>query len=201
MNHTQNMQHKIQHNYEDLILLFNKNFSQSFNTRLIKGDDEPLYLPANNVTNYHQIIFAKGYYSSAFHEIAHWCHAGEKRRLLEDYGYWYEPDGRNETQQQNFEQVEIIPQAIEWAFNVAAQKKFHVSADNLNGFQSDTDIFKKKVYQQVKQFIEHGFPKRAQVFIEVLTRFYNTPFPLTSEQFKVEVVNYQVEVEERNAVI
>ncbi|GAM69307.1 transporting ATPase [Vibrio sp. JCM 19236] len=25
------------------------------------------------------------------HEIAHWCVAGPKRRLLEDFGYWYEP--------------------------------------------------------------------------------------------------------------
>jgi hypothetical protein len=196
MNHKQD----IQHNYQDLILLFEQAFSQSYNTRLIKGDDEPLYLPANSEVDYHQVIFARGYYASAFHEVAHWCHAGKKRRLLEDYGYWYEPDGRDESQQHKFEQVEVIPQAIEWAFNVAAQKSFHVSADNLNGFQTDTTKFKMKVYQQVLFFIEHGFPVRAQRFIEVLANFYNVPIPLTAMQFKSDD-SHRVEVEDIYAVI
>jgi len=173
----------MQHNYQDLIDLFEQVFFAQFNTRLIKGGDEPLYSPANENSAYHQIIFAHGYYASAFHEIAHWCHAGEKRRLIEDFGYWYIPDGRNEKQQKKFEQVEVIPQAIEWAFNVAAQKKYHTSADNLNGYQGDTDGFKAKVYQQVLVFLEHGFPPRAQLFIEALMTFYNTDFPLVAEQF------------------
>lgn len=181
------------HKYQDLILLFNDTFFEEFNTRLIKGSDEPLYLPANCVSDitslpdescaYHQVIFARGYYASAFHEISHWCQAGAARRLLEDFGYWYIPDGRNETQQKKFEQVEVIPQAIEWAFNVAAQRKFHVSSDNLNGFQADTNSFKKKVFQQVQVFLANGFPARANQFIETLAHFYNTPLPLTIESF------------------
>lgn len=181
------------HKYQDLILLFNDTFFEEFNTRLIKGGDEPLYLPANCVSDitslpdescaYHQVIFARGYYASAFHEISHWCQAGAARRLLEDFGYWYIPDGRNETQQKKFEQVEVIPQAIEWAFNVAAQRKFHVSSDNLNGFQADTNSFKKKVFQQVQVFLANGFPARANQFIETLAHFYNTPLPLTIESF------------------
>lgn len=184
--------------YQDLIQLFNDTFFDEFNTRLIKGGDEPLYLPANNSPQsslteatasanepctYHQIIFARGYYASAFHEISHWCQAGEARRLLEDFGYWYKPDGRNELEQKKFEQVEVIPQAIEWAFNVAAQRKFHVSSDNLSGFQADTNSFKKKVLQQVQVFLEKGFPVRANQFIEVLAQFYNTQLPLTIENF------------------
>lgn len=184
--------------YQDLIQLFDETFFEEFNTRLIKGGDEPLYLPANSLEKssvadttasknetcpYHQVIFARGYYASAFHEISHWCQAGEARRLLEDFGYWYKPDGRNEIEQKEFEQVEVIPQAIEWAFNVAAQRKFHVSADNLSGFQSDTTCFKKKVFQQVQVFIAQGFPVRANRFIEVLAKFYNTPLPLTIEKF------------------
>ena len=101
------------HQYQDLITLFNACFNQSHNTRLVKGGDEPIYTPANDDCEYHQIIFARGYYASAFHEISHWCQAGEARRLLEDYGYWYKPDGRNEQEQKEFEQVEVIPQAIE----------------------------------------------------------------------------------------
>jgi len=171
------------HHYQDLIQLFYDSFYQKYNTQLIKGGDEPFYLPANADCSYHQIIFARGYYASAFHEIAHWCQAGKERRLLEDFGYWYIPDGRNEQQQKQFEQVEVIPQAIEWAFNVAAQKQFHVSSDNLEGFQADTKGFKHEVFEQVKIFLQDGFPTRANQFIEVLAEFYSTPMPLTLAQF------------------
>ena len=185
----------MQHHYQDLISLFDQVFFKQYNTRLIKGGDEPLYAPADENCAFHQIIFAHGYYASAFHEIAHWCQAGEKRRLLEDFGYWYIPDGRNEKQQKKFEQVEVIPQAIEWAFNVAAQRKFHTSADNLNGYQGDLSGFKAKVYQQVLIFIENGFPPRAQQFIEALTNFYQTPYPLTVIQFGENVGNSEKEYE------
>lgn len=175
----------MQHNYQDLIALFEQVFFQQYNTKLVKGDDEPLYAPANDNCDYHQIIFAHGYYESALHEIAHWCYAGAQRRLLEDFGYWYIPDGRNEKQQQKFEQVEVIPQAIEWAFNVAAQKKFNTSADNLNGDLGDSNGFKVKVQQQVLDFIDKGFPPRAQQFIDALRDFYQNRAPLCAEQFSV----------------
>jgi len=176
------------HQYQDLIQIFHHTFYQEYNTQLVKGGDEPLYLPADSqLTNgrclYHQIIFARGYYASAFHEIAHWCQAGKERRLLEDFGYWYVPDGRSEQQQKKFEQVEIIPQAIEWAFNVAVNKKFHVSSDNLDGFQADTSGFKQKVFEQVQVFLKEGFPSRANQFIEALATFYHTPIPLTLGRF------------------
>ena len=185
----------MQYKYQDLINLFANTFFEQYNTRLVKGGDEPLYSPANEKCAHHQIIFAHGYYESAFHEIAHWCQAGEKRRLLEDFGYWYIPDGRNEKQQKKFEQVEVQPQAIEWAFNVAAQKSFNTSADNLNGYQGDNSGFKAKVYQQVLVFIESGFPPRAQQCINALARFYQTKLPLTAEQFDY---HHDVIEQERN---
>lgn len=184
---------RMSHQYQDLIRIFNHTFNASMNTQLVKGGDEPLYSPAGAECSYHQIIFAHGYYESAFHEIAHWCQAGEKRRLLEDFGYWYIPDGRNEKQQKKFEQVEVYPQAIEWAFNVAAQKKFHTSADNLNGYQGDTAGFKAKVYQQVLTFLEQGFPPRAQQFIEALVQFYQTSYPLTVTQFDYQAITIEEE--------
>jgi len=177
------MSDQYQHQYQHLITLFNQEFSQSYNTRLVKGGDEPLYSPADEHCEYHQIIFAHGYYASALHEIAHWCIAGKERRLLEDFGYWYEPDGRNEQQQKAFEQVEIKPQALEWAFCIAAQKKFNVSADNLNGYCADLVSFKKAVYQQVLQYLAVGFPQRSQQLIRALASFYQTSLPLTQEQF------------------
>ena len=77
----------------------------------------------------------------------------------------------------------MIPQAIEWAFNVAAQKRFNVSSDNLNGFESATASFKNKVLAQVQLFLVQGFPSRANQFIEALAQFYNTPLPLTIKCF------------------
>ena len=79
----------MQHLYSDLINLFEQCFYISHNTKLVKGKDEPIYIPKTTEVNYHQIVFAHGYYASALHEIAHWCLAGDARRLLEDFGYWY----------------------------------------------------------------------------------------------------------------
>ena len=176
----------MQHNYQDLINLFEQTFYRQYNTKLVKGDHEPIYLPANIDSDFHQIVFAHGYFSSALHEIAHWCIAGRERRLLEDFGYWYEPDGRTQEQQLLFEQLEIKPQAIEWAFCLAVNKPFNVSADNLNGNGSDTVAFKLKVHQQVSVYLINGFPKRAQLFINVLAQFYRTQLPLELSRFKLD---------------
>jgi elongation factor P hydroxylase len=50
-----------QHHYQQLIDLFDGCFAEDFNTRLIKGDDEPIYLPADDDTPYHRIVFAHGF--------------------------------------------------------------------------------------------------------------------------------------------
>ena len=170
--------------YQDLIRIFNHHFNTNKNTQLVKGDDEPLYAPKSEACEYHRIIFAHGFFASALHEVAHWCLAGSARRLLEDFGYWYIPDGRDQTQQRKFEQVEIKPQAIEWAFCVAVGKGFNVSVDNLSGTgNTDRDAFKRAVYQQVEIYLTLGFPLDAQVFIAALADFYQTPLPLTPERF------------------
>ena len=173
----------MQHKYQDLITVFNQTFGQKYNTRLIKGGDEPLYSPAGENCDYHQIIFAHGYFSSALHEIAHWCLAGSERRLLEDFGYWYMPDGRDEVQQKEFESVEIKPQAIEWAFCLAVNNSFNVSADNLNGFEADTTAFRQSVAQQALKYLKEGFPPRAQQFITALADVYQTALPFNESRF------------------
>lgn len=162
------------HNYQDLIDLFNATFSKTENTVLVKGAHEPIYIPASVKHQNHRIVFAHGYFASALHEIAHWCIAGKKRRLLEDYGYWYNPDGRDAIQQAEFEKVEVKPQAIEWAFSCAAGKSFRVSTDNLNGAPVNVQGFQEAVKLQVMQYVEYGFPPRAAEFIKVLQRFYQT---------------------------
>ena len=111
-----------------------KAFAQSLgaqhSVRLIGGFDEPLYLPATD-SRAAEIRFRSDYPSSALHEVAHWCLAGEHRRALEDYGYWYEAD-RGANAQRAFESVEARPQALEWVFSRAVGCAFRVSADNLS---------------------------------------------------------------------
>lgn len=166
------------HHYQDLITLFNNCFAQEFNTRLIKGDDEPIYLPANDQCSYNAIYFAHGFFSSALHECSHWLIAGDYRRTLEDFGYWYVPDGRNAEQQALFQQVEVKPQAIEWILSQAAGHKFRVSIDNLDGDEADTVAFKQAVYQQVLNYCDKGLSYRAESFRNALCNFYKSPLDL-----------------------
>lgn len=148
-----------------LILHFNHWFSHH-NVKLIKGEDEPEYFPAQNQTPA-RIQFAHGFFNSALHEISHWSIAGQKRRKLPDLGYWYAPDGRTQEQQKLFEQVEIKPQAIEWLFAKAFGRKFRVSLDNLTGNPGDSKDFKDRVFEQVYAFFlgEASLPKDAAYFI------------------------------------
>lgn len=169
------------HNYEDLIAIFNGCFAESYNTRLERGGDYPIYLPAfmdedNTLSErpYNVILFAHGFYSSGLHEISHWLVAGEARRKLEDFGYWYEPDGRSAERQREFEQVEVKPQAIEWILATAANFRYFASSDNLTGNVGDNSAFKQAVYQQVKHYAEHGLPKRAEQLRQALALFYGT---------------------------
>lgn len=160
------------HDPEDLIVLFDREFAASENTVLRRGGDEPLYLPASADRRRHRILFARGFYASALHEIAHWCIAGHDRRQLEDYGYWYRPDGRDAATQQCFERVERRPQALEWAFSDAAAFPFRVSLDNLSGAAADVAGFIAAVTAERQQLEREGFPPRARRFLDALRRCY-----------------------------
>lgn len=155
------------HHYEQLIEIFNSCFADDFNTRLIKGDDEPIYLPADAEVPYNRIVFAHGFYASAIHEISHWCIAGKARRELVDFGYWYCPDGRDAQTQSQFEDVEVKPQALDWLFCVAAGYPFNVSCDNLEGdFEPDRVVFQRRVHAQVMDYLTNGIPERPARFIK-----------------------------------
>ncbi len=162
----------IQHHYQDLITLFNQCFELEYNTKLVKGEDEPIYQPADETRPYHAIYFAHGFFSSALHECAHWLIAGPARRQQIDFGYWYEPDGRTAEQQMLFQQLEVKPQAIECMLSMAAGYRFQVSVDNLHGQEVDTEGFKAAVQKQVNHYTEHGLPKRAAQFRKALSDFY-----------------------------
>lgn len=140
---------------------------------LIGNADEPLYAPACHQQSKHRIYFTRDYISSALHEVAHWCIAGKQRRLLEDYGYWYAPDGRCPLQQSEFEKMEVKPQAIEWIFSLAAGVTFNISADNLETNTGASESFKRAVFQQASTYLAHDkLPPRAALFTEVLQQHY-----------------------------
>ncbi|MCX6105575.1 MAG: elongation factor P hydroxylase [Proteobacteria bacterium] len=164
--------------YTDLIGIFDSLFANSEQTILVCGDQEPFYRPSQNLLELHKITFAHGYFASALHEIAHWCIAGTKRRLLPDYGYWYQPEGRSSEQQQEFTKVEVKPQALEWIFATAAGSPFHFSADNLadGGIITGSDWvdFQQKVAAQARRYISSGLPPRALRFTRELSQFYRT---------------------------
>ncbi len=156
-------------------MLFNDLFRETYRTILVRGGEEPEYLPASSANGLAQIVFAHGYYASALHEVSHWCIAGEHRRTLHDYGYWYCPDGRTAMQQHAFEQVEVKPQAIEWLFSIAAGSDFHISVDNLSGAgASDEQGFRSRVLDQATNYLANGLPQRAQTFFDTLKYFYGT---------------------------
>ena len=175
------------HHYQDLINIFNDCFFKEYNTTLVRGGDEPLYLPADDNQACHMIFFAHGFFSSALHECAHWLIAGAERRGQVDFGYWYAPDGRTASQQKLFQSLEVKPQALEWILARAANHRFQVSIDNLNGEESDTDAFKQDIYNQVKHYCEQGLSLRAKQLRHALACFYDTPIGLDIKQFDIRV--------------
>lgn len=157
---------------ESLIKIFNRLFQERENTVLVGYAKEPLYRPADQDSIFHQIIFTHDYVSSALHEVAHWCIAGKKRRALIDYGYWYYPDGRDQQQQDLFENVEVKPQALELIFSETLGLPFRVSLDNLSGNTiQDTSHFEQKVRQQAEDYRNQGLPERAEIFNGALIAF------------------------------
>ena len=149
-------------------------FAADFNTRLVGGAEEPLYRPAANGTPA-EIHYRHDYRRSALHEVAHWCVAGPRRRLLTDYGYWYSTDERGLTKQAAFFCVEARPQALESFFCEAAGIAFSPSIDNLS-LQIPLDMleqFQNKLRWEQEQFHKHGLPERAARFTQALSTALN----------------------------
>ncbi|WP_129139563.1 elongation factor P hydroxylase [Modicisalibacter coralii] len=168
MNDTPSTPHRI----TDAVALFDGLFADTFDTRLVRGGDEPLYLPADADCPWHRVIFARGFFASALHEISHWCIAGARRRQQEDYGYWYLPDGRDADQQAAFENAEVAPQALELLFSRACGRRFHVSVDNLGDVPVDRDAFRARVEARALRYEREGLPVRAAAFRDALDAYY-----------------------------
>ena len=146
----------------------NNSVLHAYNTRLVGGFSEPFY-KAPIGDSLAEVQFTRDYERSALHELAHWCIAGEARRRMDDYGYWYEPDGRTDSQQASFFAVEVKPQALEKHFCHALNVPFDVSVDNLGNTGVDgIDEFKTDVDQQFSLYAATGLPARAAVIYDCL---------------------------------
>ncbi len=147
----------------DWITHLNDRVLSAYHTRLAGGFDEPFYKASRGGAPA-EIRFTQDFERSALHELAHWCVAGTERRRLDDYGYWYAPDGRTNTQQQLFFQVEITPQAIEKHFCVALDIPFAVSVDNLGNVAVDGIAeFSVVVEDRFIHYALTGLPMRAEL--------------------------------------
>ncbi|WP_043316904.1 elongation factor P hydroxylase [Microbulbifer sp. HZ11] len=173
---------------ERIVRVFNDCFAapQALNTCLVGGHTEPFYRPATAPGECHRIEFSYDYPASALHEAAHWCVAGEQRRQLPDYGYWYAPDGRSEAQQIEFERVEVKPQALEWIFSRACGMSFRVSADNLDAGLGPSDSFRHDIWQQVQRNCLVGLNARARLFAQSLAAAFRQPDPLQPGSYRLE---------------
>jgi hypothetical protein len=154
----------------ELCALFDAQFLETENTRLVGGGEEPVYLPADASHPYHRIVFRHDWIASALHEVAHWCIAGAARRRLVDYGYWYVPDGRDAAAQREFERIEARPQALEWILSEACGLVFRPSSDNLAGAPGDAASFARAIAAHAARMLDRGLPPRAERLRAALAR-------------------------------
>ncbi len=153
-----------------LVNLLNNQYLNQYNTKLIAGFYEPFYKAAIE-SEPAEIQFSHDYIRSALHELAHWCVAGVERRKLDDYGYWYAADGRNQQQQDAFFKLEIKPQAIEWAFSIVCGVEFEASVDNLNNQVEGVSQFQNSLKIQLQNYIRNGYPMRTQEILNLISNF------------------------------
>jgi len=160
--------------------VFARCFASRWRTRLAGGAEEPCYQPATDLRALHMLWYRSDYFASALHETAHWCIAGEQRRQLPDFGYWYAPDGRDPQQQLAFEAVEVKPQALEWLFSLACGYQFCISVDNLGapGGVPDTGPFRQQVLAAAREWQQRGLPLRAAAFFRALAVEFGTRLQL-----------------------
>lgn len=155
----------------ELEQIFRECFFERYRTLLVGGGDEPVYLASCDPENApHRIVYREDYLASALHEVAHWCLAGASRRLIEDYGYWYAPDGRNASEQAAFERAEARPQALEWILSEACGFAFNLSADNLEAGFGPSVTFVEAVEREKRRLTEEGLPARGERYRAALAR-------------------------------
>lgn len=123
---------------QQLIGIFDATFPH---LKIEGGADEPFYKAATHLDKA-TIYFRSNYPRSLLHEMSHYCLAGNKRRQLDDFGYWYTACGRSTEDQRRFEQVEARPQGLEKAMCDAIGLKFSPSLDDFSGRPPSPEFLK-----------------------------------------------------------
>ena len=147
-------------------------------TRVETGASEPYYRawqrsPCEREITPAILYSRDDYPASVLHEAAHWTRAGLARRCIDDFGYWYHPEGRTESEQQAFYEVERIPQALECLFSRAAGLSFKPSYDDFSQEPASARAradFARSVEATVSSMLSGGtkIPHRARLFINAL---------------------------------
>lgn len=104
-------------------------------------------------------------------ELSHYCLVGDRRRKLDDFGYWYFPCGRTEEEQLLFEQVEARPQGLEKAMCEAIGIKFSPSLDDFSG-RPASDSFLNKLDTTYNE-MHTSAPLTAKIVLQVLSKVNN----------------------------
>lgn len=146
-------------------------FSDVFPDLIIKGGaDEPFYEAAKD-GNKAILYFRSNYPRSLLHELSHYCLAGDERRKIDDFGYWYYPCGRTAEQQSLFEGVESRPQGLEKAMCKIIGLSFIPSLDDFSGRPS-SDLFLKHLDEHYQEMLSSP-PPTAKKALEALKKCFN----------------------------
>jgi len=114
------------------------------------GAEEPFYQAPTENTNA-ILYFRDNYPRSLLHELSHYCLAGDQRRKLDDFGYWYSPCGRSAQEQIKFELVEARPQGLEKRMCELVGLKFTPSIDDFSGRPASDEFLQalETAYQEM----------------------------------------------------
>lgn len=131
------------------------------------GAEEPFYEAAKDGKKA-ILYFRDNYPRSLLHELSHFCLSGDRRRQLDDFGYWYFPCGRTTEEQILFEKVEARPQGLEKAMCEALGIKFSPSLDDFSGKPASENFLQQldKAYQEMLV----SAPPTAKKVLEALSK-------------------------------
>ncbi|MBS7824449.1 elongation factor P hydroxylase [Wohlfahrtiimonas chitiniclastica] len=131
---------------------------------IIKGGaEEPFYEAAKDGKKA-TLYFRDNYPRSLLHELSHFCLSGDKRRKLDDFGYWYFPCGRTEEEQLLFEKVEARPQGLEKAMCAALGIKFSPSLDDFSG-KPASESFLQQLEMAYQEMLISAPPTASKVLV------------------------------------
>ena len=158
-------------NDDELCAVLIQNLSEALPELEIQGGaDEPFYEAVKDDKKA-VLYFRDNYPRSLLHELSHYCLAGDRRRKLDDFGYWYFPCGRTEEEQLLFEQVEARPQGLEKAMCEAIGIKFSPSLDDFSG-RPASDSFLNKLDSTYNE-MHTSAPPTAKIVLQTLSKINN----------------------------